>query len=306
MNTSKGELIVCASIALFCGVLSLRAESFLEDMWKRPVALREGVTLRAYALDAPRMMKAYVVRVDLTTPGIGFAVTERDPHWGDPIPGVTDPRVVVGTRRERTVDFMKRRRAGGQNIEIAVNASPWRPFPPPKGNVYADPKRWNVSDGVEISHIRRVGKGHLFVVRRDGTAEITSSVPISRTNEVAYAVGGHNLIMTNGVCRYAHDPKNLHPRTAFGLTADRKTLILLAVDGRQPGYSDGADLADLCDILRREGATDAVNMDGGGSTSLVIRNPASGEPLMLNHHAGNYMREVAVNFGITFKRKDQQ
>lgn len=306
MNTGKGNSIFCASLALLFGVLSLRAESFLDVMWKRPVVLREGVTLRAYALDAPRTMKAYVVRVDLTAPGIGFTVTERDPHWGDPIPGVKDPRVVVGTRREKTIDFMKRRCAAGQNVEIAVNASPWRPFPPPKGNVYADPKRWNVSDGVEISHIRRVGKGHLFVVRRDGTAEITASVPLSKTNEVAYAVGGHNLIMTNGVCRYAHDQKNLHPRTAFGLTADRKTLVLLAVDGRQPGYSEGADLADLCDILRREGATDAVNMDGGGSTSLVIRDPASGEPLMLNRHAQNYMREVAVNFGITFKRKEER
>ena len=66
----------------------------------------------------------------------------------------------------------------------------------------------------------------------------------------------------------------------------------------------GGDIVQLAEFSLY--AADGSRVNGGGSTSLVIRDPASGEPLMLNHHAGNYMREVAVNFGITFKRKDQQ
>ena len=92
----------------------------------------------------------------------------------------------------------------------------------------------------------------------------------------------------------------VHPRTSFGLTADRKTLVILAVDGRQPGYSEGATRADLAEILLREGCTDAVNMDGGGSTSLVVFDHESGRPVMLNHHAKGYVRKTALNLGITF------
>ena len=74
------KVAACAFIAPFC---TAAAESSVGDpfaeMWERPVALREGVTMRALALDKPRLMKAYVVKVDLTTPGIGFTATERDP-----------------------------------------------------------------------------------------------------------------------------------------------------------------------------------------------------------------------------------
>jgi hypothetical protein len=60
-----------------------------------------------------------------------------------------------------------------------------------------------------------------------------------------------------------------HPRTAVGLRPDG-TVLLVVVDGRQPGHSDGMTLAELNDLLRGLGATEAVNLDGGGSTALVV------------------------------------
>lgn len=62
-----------------------------------------------------------------------------------------------------------------------------------------------------------------------------------------------------------------HPRTAVGLTEDRKTLLFLVVDGRQRRRSAGATLQELADLLVAEGAHDAVNFDGGGSSVLVAR-----------------------------------
>ncbi len=97
------------------------------------------------------------------------------------------------------------------------------------------------------------------------------------------------------------DPaKGGEPRTALGLTPDRKTLVILAVDGRQPGYSEGASFADVADIMLMEGCSDAVNMDGGGSTSFVVWDRENACPKMLNRHANGYRRRVAVNLGITF------
>ena len=282
-------------------VLGVHADDWREMMWEAPVALRDGVTIRAYALDKPRLMKAYVVRIDLTTQGIGFTATERADGWGRRIPEVTNRVFRRETKRETTADFMVRRRREGRNVEVAVNTTPWCPWPMPKGCEHCDPVGWCVADGVEVSRPKR--REALFIVRKDGTAEITPDVPSGGTNDVAFAASAFDLLMTNGIDTISFNrPENagLHPRTAFGLTSDRKTLVLLAIDGRQPGYSGGATLDDIRAILRREGVSDAVNMDGGGSTSLVVWDAKNGRPEMLNRHPGRTVRKNAVNFGITF------
>ena len=53
------------------------------------------------------------------------------------------------------------------------------------------------------------------------------------------------------------------------MTAGRK-LLLVAVDGRQPGYSVGMTLEELAHFFLKLGAVDAMNLDGGGSTTMVI------------------------------------
>ena len=63
-----------------------------------------------------------LVLADLTTPGIGFTATERDPLWGKPMPDYTNETWHVNTKRETSADFMMRRRAEGRNVELAVNA----------------------------------------------------------------------------------------------------------------------------------------------------------------------------------------
>lgn len=60
-----------------------------------------------------------------------------------------------------------------------------------------------------------------------------------------------------------------HPRSAIGRTADDQVL-LVTVDGRQPGYSAGMTMQELADLLRQLGAVDAVALDGGGSTQLAV------------------------------------
>ncbi len=66
-----------------------------------------------------------------------------------------------------------------------------------------------------------------------------------------------------------------HPRTALLIADGARRIILLTVDGRQPGYSAGMTLRELADYALALGAHDAVNLDGGGSTTMVVRD--SGE-----------------------------
>lgn len=68
-----------------------------------------------------------------------------------------------------------------------------------------------------------------------------------------------------------------HPRTAVGWTHDG-TLILAVVDGRQPGYSDGMSLDELAELMLGFGAVEALNLDGGGSTTLVVRGETANRP----------------------------
>ncbi|MBI2813358.1 MAG: phosphodiester glycosidase family protein [Opitutae bacterium] len=91
-------------------------------------------------------------------------------------------------------------------------------------------------------------------------------------------------------------PNVRHPRTAAGVTADGRTLILLAIDGRQPGHSLGVTLPELADLMIELGATEAVNLDGGGSTSFYLRR-ADGS-IVANQPSGGKWRPVANHLGL--------
>ena len=68
-----------------------------------------------------------------------------------------------------------------------------------------------------------------------------------------------------------------NPRTAVGVTADRK-LLLVVVDGRQPGYSAGMTLRELAQLMSDLGAVEAVNLDGGGSSEMVVNGLVANRP----------------------------
>ena len=74
-------------------------------------------------------------------------------------------------------------------------------------------------------------------------------------------VGGENFSRAFGDRR--------HPRSAIGLLPDGR-VVLVTVDGRQPYQSIGMTLMEFAMELRRIGAVDAMNLDGGGSTTLVV------------------------------------
>ena len=68
-----------------------------------------------------------------------------------------------------------------------------------------------------------------------------------------------------------------HPRTAIAKLQSGK-LLLLTVDGRQPGVSAGMSLNMLADLLLEFGAVEAINLDGGGSTTMVVGNKLVNRP----------------------------
>ena len=72
-----------------------------------------------------------------------------------------------------------------------------------------------------------------------------------------------------------------NPRTAAGISHDGRRLILVVVDGRQRGYSDGMTLRELANLMLALGARDAINLDGGGSSTMVTAYASSTGPLRI-------------------------
>jgi uncharacterized protein (TIGR03382 family) len=108
------------------------------------------------------------------------------------------------------------------------------------------------------------------------------------------AVGGmQDLLVIDGVGQSysAAFYTERHPRTAIGLTADGGTLILLVVDGRRPGSALGMSFAELTAVMIEFGAYNAMNNDGGGSSTLYasgsVQNiPSDGSERVVANHLG--------------------
>ena len=89
----------------------------------------------------------------------------------------------------------------------------------------------------------------------------------------------------------------LHPRTAVGVSKDGRTVYLVVVDGRQKGLSEGITLVELAAWMKRLGCWDAINLDGGGSSTLVVKQP-DGSPRIVNSIPGGIQRSVANHLGV--------
>lgn len=99
-------------------------------------------------------------------------------------------------------------------------------------------------------------------------------------------VGGIPRIIRDGEISIEHMEENLyeefrttrHPRTAVAFDKTKDTLYLMAVDGRQPRHSVGMSLDELADYLKKLGAHQALNLDGGGSTTMIVQGKVVNNP----------------------------
>lgn len=79
--------------------------------------------------------------------------------------------------------------------------------------------------------------------------------------------------------------QNANPRTAIGMIAPNH-YVFVVVDGRSEGYSRGMTLAELADVMSDLGATEAYNLDGGGSSTMYFMGRVVNNPLGKNQERG--------------------
>ncbi len=227
----------------------------IEESWK---SIYQGVEAIAIESETPRLMKGKAIRIDLDAPGIRFFVS---PSNGD------RPLEADSIQTSEFLDQF--------DLQIAINAAPFSPVVREEG-VPQDIVGLAISDGELVSDSHD-GYGALLVYPKNQAKLVVQ--PPKSLEGVVNACGGFRLLLVDG--ENVGEGSAIHPRSAVGLTESNRTLILLAIDGRQPGHSGGATLGETAEWLQKLGCTSALNLDGGGSSSLVVSEP-DGRPLILN------------------------
>jgi exopolysaccharide biosynthesis protein len=91
-----------------------------------------------------------------------------------------------------------------------------------------------------------------------------------KTN-IQEGLGGGVLLVKNNVIVSQTDA-SINPRTCLGVSSDYKRVFMLVVDGRNYHYSNGMTYEESGKCMIALGAKDAINLDGGGSSTFFIRN----------------------------------
>lgn len=117
------------------------------------------------------------------------------------------------------------------------------------------------------------------------------------------AVGGRPQLLADGELTYDYsDPSHcaeLHPRTAMGMSRDGQTVWLVVVDGRSTA-SEGMTCEQLAELMQELGAWTALNLDGGGSSTLwfdslgVVNEPSDGSERVVSNHLAVIAEETGA------------
>ena len=235
--------------------------------------------------ETPRKMMVHVFVIDTKkAEKLHFLVTPPD-HKNDAAP--------ICSRS--TTDFLSQ-----HGVQIAINGDGYRlannisGLSCPAGSDLLNPNSYSASRGKVYSkrwHERPI----MYINKRD-------EVTYNKSKGAVYnAVSGDRMLVERGKPLANLDATTLEPRSAVGTNGNGRWMIMIVVDGRQPGYSEGCTLKELANMLIKFGGVyNAINLDGGGSSALVIEK--NGAPFLLNspieNGIGGNQRKVANHLGI--------
>lgn len=257
-------------------------------------SLFQGIVYRREVRSMPRPFVLHIVTVDLTAPGVRVLVT----------PGsITSKKTEVSTEihARTTSEFLSEFK-----LQLAVNASyfyPFREVTPwdyyPHSGDGANALGQAISNGSSYSKAESDWAVLCFNARNqvqiEGGKCPSGTVQAVAGDKVLIERGkpiGLNLDSRNGSRPY--------PRVAVAIDKMGEKLWLIAIDGKQPLYSEGATFAELTEIMLKLGAYSALNLDGGGSTTLVAATPKGSTVLNSPIHTKLPLRERPVANHIGF------
>lgn len=213
---------------------------------------------------APNLMIAHILTVDLTCKQVEMFATPPDRPRGD---AQLDAR--------KTSEFVNQ-----YELTFAVNGDAFHPW---HSDFPFDFYPHALDDvqpyGISASQGEMYGGDLGIPLYFSDKDEASFERPIRK---VYNAISGTNWLIHYGILNPDLNDRTLAPRTAVGLDSGGTKLIIVVVDGRQPFYSNGATIQETAELMQLYGGENAILMDGGGSSTLVIRDPKTGKAKVMN------------------------
>jgi exopolysaccharide biosynthesis protein len=259
-------------------------------------------------------LRGYLARVDLSNPRVQLRVTPPVP---DAVPGKVEARL---RQTDAFASALVASLPQPPEAVVAINCNFYSNEGGSKNykpGVPADILGLSVSSGTVVSPPREfAGQGDpalLVSAQPDGSLRAriarTTDIAIAADPTIRFAVAGigasesdaaaGTALLTAGFntassSRVSSDAR--HPRTAVGVADGGRTLVIIVIDGRQNDWSVGITLPELATLFLRQGCTDAVNLDGGGSTAFVAFDAAGTRTS--NRPSGGVHRPVANHLAV--------
>lgn len=247
----------------------------------RNVQLHPGISYERRVVDGPNVL--HIVRIDLSRDDLAIVGTPATPDGVVPA--------------QKVSDFAQEHHA-----LVAINAAFFAPFHSnspldyyPHSGDPVSPFGITMSEGVEFG----ANRYHRATVYFNDAGEVSLD-PLA---DATVAASGRTVLVRDGVANPS-SPQGAHaPRSVVGFDGTR--VLFVVADGRQPGYSEGPTLRRMAELLVELGAVWAVEMDGGGSTSLVDGTQDTPRPLNCPIHTRLPCRERAVagQLGVTARTR---
>jgi len=206
----------------------------------------------------PRTLRVSCVKVDLRSPLCEVvALVGDDPDGPGPAESQLESPLTLAARNKALA---------------AVNTNAFNRLPDPArksqgawaAGRLADIRGWAVTGGRQVSPPDAANAS--FWIDPKGGAHIGAPAAPKEARE---AVAGFATLLVDGQ-DVSKEGTPLHPRTALGLDREGRWLWLVVVDGRQAGYSEGIALRELAALMKGLGCWDALNLDGGGSSTMLV------------------------------------
>jgi len=225
--------------------------------------LFDGIHYIREVRQTPRPIIIHLVLIDLTNPNLQFLVTPADK--------VEEGEIGARTTGQFLAEF---------NLQLAVNGNFFYPFHPLYSIDF-----WNAYPKKPGDLVKVVGfassRGQVYSPSNDRF----ETLYISAQNQAQFqtpignvynAISGRPLLVLKGEKQGPFSGNFVaipYPRSAVALDKAATTLMIFVVDGKQRNYSDGVTLMELAEIVQHYGGYTALNLDGGGSATLVMEGP---------------------------------
>ena len=216
----------------------------------------QGIDIARGQKKGPDPVSIVAARVDLKASGVTFFVTPSNADR----PKETDGQTAS--------EFLKTNRC-----QLAINATSFDPVDDIPG-APRDILGLSISKG-DVYSTEHGEHGALLITRNN---KVTLGEPPFDLKNVYNAVAGYFPLLHEGELLGVDDKR--HPRTAVGVSQDGRYLYILVIDGRQPGHSVGATTRETAIWMKQIGAYNALNLDGGGSSVMVIDDGAGGASVL--------------------------